>query len=184
MEEATKEADKIKNKAATLSAAIETGELTNQQKQLFSTEELTSWNNAANAVERAALAAKMWKDYTAETAELGEELITTYGNANTFLQGINFKNDDKFSGLNNKDDYIHYLKKIHNATEENVGAIADAWDNLEKKGIDFSELNNFEITEKLKQELIDMGYDVTEATKIAAEMSKDEILKVYSTLGE
>jgi hypothetical protein len=43
---------------------------------------------------------------------------------------------------------------------------------------------NHDITEALKAELIAMGVEVTDATTLAASMSKDAILEVYADLGE
>lgn len=178
-----KQTEELQDKADILSKAILSGELSAQDKAKLSKEDLNAWNQAGSAAERAAIATKAWSDYAAKVATDGEELTTIYGKAADTLKHT-FTDDDKYSGLADKDKYLDYMKTTRNADDETLGAISKAWDNLIAKGVDLTQMNNHDITEALKAELIAMGVEVTDATTLAASMSKDAILEVYADLGE
>ena len=175
--------EKLQDKADILSKAILSGELSAQDKAKFSQKDLQDWDQAGSAAERAAIATKAWSDYAAKVATDGEALTTIYGKAANTLKHT-FTDDDKYSGLADKNKYLDYMKTTRNADDETLGAISKAWDNLIAKGVDLTQMNNHDITEALKTELIAMGVEVTDATTLAAAMSKDAILEVYADLGE
>lgn len=197
-EEAKKEAEELKTVAETMAEAIETGQLSNTDKNILSQAGyLDDWNNAATAAERAALASKVWSEYAAETARAGEELSASYNKTSQALNGISkgykaWKDDQsdikgkdgEMLDLQNKDDYLQYLRDYTNMTEEQLGHISEAWGNLEAQGIDLSTKTNAEITELLAQELIDMGVDVDQAWQEAAANAKDAIKDIGTSMAQ
>lgn len=197
-EEAKSEAEELKTVAEEMADALETGELSEAAKQTLSQAGyLGDWEEAATAAERAAVASKVWSQYAADTAKAGQELSASYNKTSEVLNNISkgYKawqddqsdikgKDGEMLNLQNKDDYLQYLQDYTNMTEEQLGHISEAWENLETKGIDLSTMTNAEITEALAQELIDMGVEVDQAWQMAAANARDAMADVGKSMAQ
>ena len=197
MEDAKSEAEKFKSAAEEMSDAIETGALSETAKQTLSQAGyLDDWEKAASATERAAIASKAWSKYAADTAKAGEELSASYNTVANILknkdQVAQYKNQsdarskDGKSVLNlqNRDDYLQYLRDYTDMTETQLGHVREAWDNLGKQGIDLSNMTNKEITEALTQELINMGVKVDQTWQITAANAKDAMADIGKSMAQ
>jgi hypothetical protein len=105
--------------AEAMTAAIQTGNLSESTRVGMDPELLNAWDNAANATERGAIAVQAWNKYATQMSLAGEELNTLYNNASNALnalinnQGrygisdlINFNFADSIKGKNDFAEFI------------------------------------------------------------------------------
>ena len=84
---AEEEASKTQQLAESMTAAIQSGNLSEAARVGMDSELLAAWDNAANATERGAVAAQAWNKYAAQMASAGEDLAILYDNAEKSLDG-------------------------------------------------------------------------------------------------
>lgn len=191
LEEADKKADKIKQKAEALQSAIESGELSFEQQTLFSAEELAAWNQAANATERAAVAANMWSKHAAEVTANAEQTSAFYTNAanNNF-----YGQDDKhwgaqgdLFGAEGQQNFENMLAEYETKGWFDPGEAAawsTAYQSALSKGLLEGKTSNLEVIEVVRQELLSMADDATEEGKQAAAAAVDMIRSIFASIAE
>jgi len=71
-----------------MTAALESGNLSEAARVGMDPELLTAWGNAANATERGAVAVQAWSKYATQMSLAGEDLKTKYDSASKALNDI------------------------------------------------------------------------------------------------
>ena len=191
-----KRTEKTKEKAEALESAILSGELTLAQQELFSETELAAWNNAANATERAAIAAKTWSQYSAETTTNAEKTAAIYTNAanNNFFgfqateEGISkLTNGNDLFGAKGKENFENMLAEYETQGWFDPGEAAawsTAYQSALSKGLLEGKTSNLEVIEVVRQELLSMADDATEEGKRAAAAAVDMIRSIFASIAE
>lgn len=85
---AEEEANKTQQLAEAMSAAIQSGNLSESARIGMDPELLNAWDNAADATERGAIAAQAWNKYATQISTAGEELNILYNNASNALNAF------------------------------------------------------------------------------------------------
>lgn len=184
VEKAKNDAAKLSQSAQTMSKAIQTGELSNVDKLSLTSSQIADWNKLTTSVERAQMATKTWQEHAANVAKAGEDLTTVYGNAQKELKDTVWADDKKSEVPKNLQAYIDFLDKSTDMDASQLGAVAQAWQNLTSQGVDLSTLSVAELSTQIQAELTNMNQAVTDGATQAAAESKDNILEIYKSLGE
>lgn len=160
---AEKEASKTREIASAMQGAIESGYLTQEQRVMISDDLLTKWNDAADATERAMIAAQMWNKAAAQTAKANEDIIAQYKDAYSVLDALldiagesNFKDFGgfDFGGANGKGkvDFDNFIKQQSNMSEEVKAIWMEAYDEASKT-MDFTKMSDIDILYAVKEQI-------------------------------
>lgn len=189
----SEEAEKIKVIAETLSSSIDSSYLTETQKLNMSPELISQWESASSAVERGAIAAKMWTNYATQITAAGEASAIAYTTAQTELDNL-FNNWDvlqkegafegvkfNFADIDSGNFKSFIQKNINNSKSQAIWN--KAFDELASK-TDLSTMTDYDILQAVKQQIGETA-DLAEAEfdQIMAGV-KDSIVQTYAQLGE
>lgn len=189
---AEEEANKTQQLAESMTAAIQSGNLSEAARVGMDSELLAAWDSAANATERGAIAAQAWNKYAAQMALAGEDLETVYNNAGEALDKyINFftkynvtdiVNFDFSDETNGKNDFIKFISQ--RVKDPKAQAIwNEAFESLISH-TDISNMSDLDILTAVKNEIIKTS-DMTaeEFDKILAGI-KDNISSTFEQLAQ
>lgn len=190
---AEEEASKTQKLAESMAAAIQSGNLSEAARTGMDYELLATWDNAASATERGAIAAQAWNKYAIQMALAGEDLETVYNNASNALDKIieSGRRQDKTDIINfdfadtnkGKDEFARFISQ--RIKDPKIQAIwNEAFDSLISHTPNISSMSDLDILTAVRDEVIKAGnMTAEEFDKILAEI-RDSIINTYSTLGE
>ena len=189
---AEEEANKTQQLAESMTAAIQSGNLSEAARTGMDSELLAAWDNAANATERGAVAAQAWNKYAAQMALAGEDLATLYDDAgkaldnyielkkrsgNNDIIGLNFSD-----AIKGKDDFVKFISQ--QVKDPKAQAIwNEAFESLISH-TNISNMSDLDILTAVRDEVIKAG-DMTaeEFDKILAGI-KDNISSTFEQLAQ
>lgn len=192
LEEIEKEINIIEEKAEVLQSAINDGKLSLQQQTLFSTDELSAWNSAANAVERAAIAANMWSQSAKENTEYAQRASQFYTDAannnfyDTALENLSDKQGELFGtkGQKNFENLLGWYENQGWFDPGEAAAWSTAYQNALSKGLLKGVSDNTKVIQIIRKELLSMADDATEEGEKAAAAAADNIKTIFSSIAE
>ena len=193
LELAKEEAELYQKGAEYLSAAISIGQLSNEQLEFFKLNDIdvSSWNEAATAADRAAIATDMWSQYAAKVAMAGEETAVFYSQAADMLPGLNHYSEEwvetTFGNFSDEAQFNAAMNRFVNSgvlSSEASQVWKDAYAAVRAETNNFANMSSQEIVTAIRAKLQELGEDATEAGIIAAAAARDAMLEVYSELGQ
>lgn len=189
-EETVKKAEELANKAQIFQKAIETGELTEEQKLLFNDTELNQWNAAQNTTQRASVAANIQSQAAIIQQEAQKDLVNLYTDASKelVLGEIGIKSltggGDLFgdAGQDNFKVLLTQYERMNWFDPGEAAAWSAAYSSALSKGLLEGKTSNREVIEAVRQELLDMANDASEEGEKAAAIATDTIKTIFASV--
>ena len=107
-----KQANSLKEQATALSGAVSTGELTAQQKTLFSEDELEQWQKLQTSTDRANMATKYWSNYIIEEERAFTEQQKIFDQVDFYLTQLSKKYQENLSDEFNKEIFDNIVNSL------------------------------------------------------------------------